>query len=596
MGALLIRPGQVLLRAPGQTLLSSKLGAGGSSGGDGGGTGTDTTGGSSGTGIGAITDAAVLVIGQSNALATFSAPSDYSVAGIAAAGLAPTASAGMQFFLQSASAEIDFAGGGTAEQGHGLYQPNPEQNQGTWLANPNAAAAGGLAATPSDMTDPTQWVPPDQWTWGADGQAFVSYIQSLSAQQITAIKGLWVYWHETDSSRSYAEKPVFKAAYLALIAKIRALLNTSAAELPVFDWFPIPSTGSPQGMPMMTEVVWELAADPANNVWIVLPQTGDCNPRGSTVDSDGTWSGGQGYHLNNADYARYMHRAMLPIARAIQTSAGNAGAIPASVGTGLGPRIAAATLFANTVTVTIAHDIGTDLIVQNQGLNGAGWVLEDGHTSSTQPGALMPAIACARIDPTHLLITFPGIPANPPGACRLHYPYPYAEQYIGATNCVTDNASSVVRPSGWDAGAALGNIAWNQNMPIQASVEVSNGVATCGFPLGPGTEQPLGPYVIYGTEFPQQKSYAPGAEMAYVVDDGTDEGYSKPAAIQVGVTASQGTLPTSWVSASNFSGTLWSSYSLDAPTTAGTHYCVAEALDANGNVLARTTGSAFTVT
>jgi hypothetical protein len=596
MAAFLISPGQVLFRAPGQSFFSSAPGTDGYSGGHGGETGTGTSGNSSGGATGATSDIAVLVIGQSNALATFSAPSDYSVAGIAAAGLSPTASAGLKFFAQSASAEIDFSGGGTAEQGHGLYQPNPEQNQGTWLANPNGAAGGGLAATPSDMSDPTQWVPPDQWDWGADGQAFVSYVQGLNATQIAAISGLWVYWHETDSSRSYVEKPVFKAAYLALIAKIRTLLNKSVAGLPVFDWFPIPSTGSPQGMPMMTEIVRELAADMSNNFWIVLPQTGDCNPRGATVNSDGTWSGGQGYHLNNGDYARYVHRAMLPIARAIAASVGNAGTIPAVVGAGLGPSIAAATLFANTVTVTIAHDIGTDLIVQNQANNGVGWVLEDGHTSSIQPGALMPAIACARIDATHLLVTLPGIPANPPGACRLHYPYPFAEQYIGATNCVTDNASSVGHPSGWDAGAALADTGWNQDMPIQSPVAVTNGVAICGLPLGPTTEQTLGPYVISGTEFPQQTTYASGAEIAYVVDDGTDAGYSKPAAIQAGVTASQSALPASWVSASNFSAALWSSYTLSAPATAGTYYCVAEAFDVDGNLLARTTGSAFTVT
>ena len=585
MPVFFIRPGKILLRASGQTLLASPLGAMASSG-----TGASSSGASS-----PILDAAVLVIGQSNALATFSAPSDYAIANIPAAGLSPTAAAGLKFFLQSASAEIDFSGGSTAVQGHGIYQPNPEQNQGTWLANPNAAAAGGLAATPADMSDPTQWVPPAEWDWGADGQNFVTYIQSLTVEQIAAISGLWVYWHETDSSRSYAEKPVFKAAYLALTAKIRALLNKTVAELPVFDWFPIPSTGSVQGMPMMTEVVWELAADPTNNFWIVLPQTGDCNPRGATVNSDGTWSGGQGYHLNNADYARYVHRAMLPIARAILASAGNQDAIPANVGTGLGPRIAGATLVANTVTVTIAHDIGTDLIVQNQAFNGAGWVLEDGHTSSIQPGALMQAIACARIDPTHLLITFPGMPANPPGACRLHYPYPYAEQYIGATNCVTDNAASVMRPTSWDAGAALADPLWDQNMPIQASVIVTNGTAICGFPLGPSTDQPLGPYVISGTEFPQLSSYAPGAQIDYVVDDGSDQGYSKPAAIQVGVTASQGTLPTSWVSASDFSGALWSSWTLYAPTVPGTYYLVAEALDSSGHLLARTTGSGFAV-
>jgi hypothetical protein len=456
-------------------------------------------------GVGELSNVAIMVVGQSNALFAF-APSSDSFDSLPAADLNGTAAAGLQFYLQATSAQVLDDVYATMVSGNGLYQPvlNGPNFTGAPLAgdfvlNPNQAgsnAPAGItsnnlpAALPSQMADPAQWVDPSQWIWGSpDGTNLLTWLtpgggaSSVTAADVRQLAGVWLFWHETDANHTYAEKSVFKSALLDFMAKVRGALGKSAEALPFFDWSMISSASQDIGCTMLLEVVNEIAADPANNFWIVLPQASDSCPRGCTYNADGTYSGGDGYHQDNIDYSNWVHRAMLPIARAIAASAGNADAIPATLGTGLGPRITGATLSGNVVTVTVAHDIGTDLILPLQAVNGVGWALQDGGTSGA-PATIIDAVSADRIDATHLAITFRNAPSNPASACFLHYPY--GNNRIGRGSAVTDNASTIARPAGWDAGAALGDALWDQNMPLQRPVTLSNGAATAGATLSPG--------------------------------------------------------------------------------------------------------------
>jgi hypothetical protein len=565
-----------------------------------------------GPGFGSLSDVRVLVVGQSNANFTFNTPVSGGTADTDTqnADLGAVAAAGIQFWTGSTTAEID-ANGNTMFSGNALYPVTGESASALWLVNPNLQADGVTPAYyPAQMANPANFVDPSQWglntASGSDGQKFTSYIASLTTQQIAAIKGMWVYWHESDSSRSYLEKATFKSAYLRFIQLVRAALGTTASAFPVFDWGCMPSLGSDAGMNMVREVVLEIAANSANNLTVVLPQAADCNPR----DSGGSSPGPDSYHADNGDYERWLHRAALPIARAIFNSLGYSTAIPAGVGTGLGPAISAVSMSANVATITIEHDIGTDLVLSADAQTGVGWVIMDGG-SVTLPGNLITALSAARVDATHLAVTFLGIPCNPLGACRLYYPYgndrignPAA---VGAPSdyAVTDNASAVARPSRWDPGATLGDAAYDEDMPIQMPFTVtesgSSAVAACGFLLGAATAD-LGPYGFNAANIamPAAASYtpAPNATITSYVDDGSNgQGYTAPAGFQTGITSSPGVLPTSFLAASRGSGgpSIWYC-SNPVPATAGSYYMVGEGLSSSGAVVSRITRGPFTVT
>jgi hypothetical protein len=611
MSVVLIRAGVPILVGGRSPLLIAPLASGGGTSGGGSGqsgggsTGSGGSGGSSsggggttGTGISSLTDVGVLAVGQSNALYTWQStiagqPTDTDTN---YAGLAPVTVKGIKFWTGATTAELYEQGGNTLIVGHGLYAGlagNTLLAPGSWLNNPN-----GSALYPAEESPPSAFIDPSQWQWGADGQAFLSYLATLTAAQVAGICGLWVYWHENDSGRAYAEKATWKAAYLRFLQLVRQQLGKSAASLPVFDWACISSVGDDQGMCMVREVVYELANDTSNNFWVVLPQVGDAIPRGATYNADGTWSGGDANHHDDADYGLWVRRAALPIARAIYTSAGQPAAIPSGAGSGLGPAIAAVSLAANVLTVTVQHDIGTDLVLQLQALYGAGWVIMDGG-SVTLPGTLIRGVAAERIDATHLQVTFGGIPCNPLGACRVFYPY--GNNLIGRGDCVTDNASTITRPSGWDAGAALGDPLFDQNMPLQMPMTITDAVASCGLLLGPAAAD-LGPYGFNPQNYalPEAASYAPGATVTSVLDDGSTLAppYTSPASFQFGITSNPGVLPSqgSWTpNLTPQSGNIWYGNNV-APANPGTYYVVAEGLDSNKNVVSRLTGPQFTVT
>ena len=102
--------------------------------------------------------------------------------------------------------------------------------------------------------------------------------------------------------------------------------------------------------------------------------------------------------------------------------------------------------------LTIIHDTGTDLIVPQQAANGVGFALMDGGPVAS-PGNRIFASACARVDATHLLVTLPSAPSNAASDCLFFYPY--GGFRTGSGNAVTDNASTVTPPAGWDIGNQL---------------------------------------------------------------------------------------------------------------------------------------------
>ena len=65
------------------------------------------------------------------------------------------------------------------------------------------------------------------------GTDYVAYIAGLTSAQRSQIQAIVWYWGETDSLYYlYTNKDVFKAAYLNLVAQVRAAIGKTAAQLP----------------------------------------------------------------------------------------------------------------------------------------------------------------------------------------------------------------------------------------------------------------------------------------------------------------------------------------------------------------------------
>jgi hypothetical protein len=329
---------------------------------------------------------------------------------------------------------------------------------------------------------------------GACGTGYASYVAGLSGMQLGRINALVCYWGETDSLEyGPADKAVYAAALTNLVAQVRGMLGKTAAEMPVIFF------GPPYGLlpnyitypPTLREVWAEMDADPALNFNWAVRQTYDTISRNeSWAASTGIASGGNtdGGHRSATDNVMLFKRAALPTARAILAANGlSAALIPASLGSGLGPRIVDAALSGVTLTLTIAHDGGTDLIVPLLASQGVGFSVMDGG-SIASPGPIIQATSCTRVDATHLSLTLASALANANASCRLLYPWageywavqPDAE--IGRGCAVTDNFATIVKPNNFDINTSLG-VGWGANMPLQIPVTVTSGVASYGIPL-----------------------------------------------------------------------------------------------------------------
>ena len=349
----------------------------------------------------------------------------------------------------------------------------------------------GPGLSGSFLDDPNDGSSPSTWALGTDGLAMQTWIttdtQAEDAADIAAI--LWP-WSEDDSCRQYSEKATYEAAARRLLSLERGVLSRSAASLPHVWWSAIPFAynSNDPGTQMQREVVADMAADPTQNVTVVLPQTADSLPRsigGAALvynPTTGIWSGGDSLHRDIPDNQRFGMLAAPLVARAILASEGGdtLSSIPAGIPGAGGPAVTHVYRQSSTVLiVTVAHDCGTDLIVPaTQAAVGLGWAVMDGG-SVASPGTIVTATACIRLNSTQLQITLTQALVNASAACRLFYPY--GTTTIGRGNAVTDNLSQITPPAGWNIAADLGS-GWSLNMPVHVPMMTASGVVLSDTP------------------------------------------------------------------------------------------------------------------
>lgn len=350
---------------------------------------------------------------------------------------------------------------------------------------PALGLSGSFLNNPGDGSDPSTWA------LGSDGLALQTYIQSNTAPADAAdIAVIFWPWSEDDSTRQYSEKATYEAAARRLLALERGMLSRSAARLPHVWWSAIPFAygNNDPGMQMQREVVADMAADPTQNVTVVLPQTADSLPRsigqGPLIydPATGIWSGGDSAHRDIPDNQRFGRLAAPLVARAILASeAGDSiTAIPVGIPTVGGPAVSHVFRQSDTVLiVSVVHDCGTDLIVPpTQAANGIGWAVMDGGSMSS-PGRIVTATSCVRLNTTQVQITLSQALVNASAVCRLFYPY--GTTTIGRGNAVTDNLSTVTAPAGWSIAGDLGPT-WSLNMPVHVPMNTASGIAVSDSP------------------------------------------------------------------------------------------------------------------
>jgi hypothetical protein len=349
---------------------------------------------------------------------------------------------------------------------------------------PALGFSGSFLTNPGDGSDPAGW------TLGADGlavQAWLGTAAHTSAEDAADIVAILWPWSENDSTRLYAEKATYEAAARRFLALERGMLGRAAADLPQMWWsaIPFPYGSNDAGTQMQREVVAAMAADPTQNVTVVLPQTADSLPRNpaSYVAATGVWSGGDSMHRDSGDNLRFGRLAAPLVARAVLAAGGGdtLSAIPAGIPAVGGPTVAHVwRQSATTLVVTVRHDAGTDLVVPaTQAAGGIGWAVMDGG-SVASPGRIVTATACVRLNPTQLQITLAQPLTSASAACRLFYPY--GTTTIGRGNAVTDNLSGVTLPAGWNIAADLGS-GWSLDMPLHVAMTSASGVVLSDTPL-----------------------------------------------------------------------------------------------------------------
>ncbi|GAB0116883.1 hypothetical protein [Acidisoma sp. 7E03] len=404
--------------------------------------------------LGSRRGVSLLVMGQSNA--------SYFVA----SGGASVMAQGLSWYLGALAGNVIFQPSGTYVSPERYTQVNghPISNSTAPLFPPGAGN-GTFLTNPGDGSDPASW------SFGPDGLALQAYLTGDMAiptpEDLADIAALVWPWTEQDSTAPYGQKALYTGTVKRLAALTRAILGRTAASLPLLTWNAIPYE-TDDGVQMVREAIADLAADGTQNLAVFAGQTADSLPLGAAYDpTTGSWSGGDKTHRDETDELAFGHRGAHVAARvALAAGFGDSlTTIPAGMPNS-GPRILGAALTGPMeITVTIAHDQGTDLLLPLQAATGAGWAVMDGGTPAA-PGAIVTATAATRRDATHLTLTLAAPLTQPPGRCQLYYPY--GSTQIGRGNAVTDNAASLPWPANWDMAADLG-AAWSVNMPLQAT-------------------------------------------------------------------------------------------------------------------------------
>lgn len=339
------------------------------------------------------------------------------------------------------------AGNYTMQGGHGIY-----------------ATSSGYPG--SFLQDPGDGSNPAFWPLGADGNALQAAIGEMSAEDRADIGAIVWPWNETDSLRNYSELPTFIGAMKRLASLERAMIGKPASALPLCLWNALPY-GSDAGMQMHRKATRSIVDDPTQHAIVGNFQTADSNPRSSVWDATtGVATGGDWAHRDSIDNQRFARLAAPMLARAI--TADSISTISEVVPSKGGPRIAYAHLTGpDTLLLTIEHDCGTDLLVPRQAAAGKGFAVMEGG-SATNPGPIVSALSCQRVDATHLRITLSRALAANAGSYGLYYAY--GASAIGRGNCVTDNYASLPKLRAWDIGAELGG-QWNLDFPLAATFE-----------------------------------------------------------------------------------------------------------------------------
>lgn len=400
----------------------------------------------------------LLVMGQSNAAWFINAGGPLALA------------QGVAWYLGAAAYGFTAAISGTylAPSRYSVISGHPISNSSPPLFPPGASY-GTFLTNPGDGSDPSTW------GGGPDFAALTAYLTGSAAIPSVADKAdidflIWP-WSEQDSTMPYANKNLYKASVLQLLAMTRGLLGRSAAGLPLLVWNAIPYETN-AGVQMVRESIADLAAAPENDIVVFAAQTADSNPLNSSYDpTTGLFTGGDPEHRDEPDLLRY-GRIGAHAAGRVAVAMGLSDSIPATQlpAGGLpvrgGPQITHVYRASDTnLILTITHDAGDDLIVPLQAANGAGFAVMDGG-SVAAPGTMITAQAAARLDATHISVTL-GQPITNPSAQVLFF-YPYGSTQIGRGNAVTDNWSDQAPPLNWNIAGDLGG-AWSANYPLQAT-------------------------------------------------------------------------------------------------------------------------------
>jgi hypothetical protein len=396
----------------------------------------------------------LLVMGQSN--------SSYFVA----SGGAQLMANGLAWYLGALAGNVIFQPSGTYVNPDRFTQVNghPISNSTAPLFPPGAAG-GTFLTNPGDGSDPSTW------NLGPDGLATEAYLTGASAiptaEDLTDIAAIVWPWTEQDSTAPYSQKALYTGTVERLAALTRGMLGRTAAQLPLLMWNAIPYE-SDAGLQMVRESIADIAADATQNLGIFAAQTADSIPLSATYDATtGTWTGGDPAHRDDTDEVNFGLRGAHVAARAALGAgiADTLTAIPAGMPLA-GPSITHAYQQSSTeIVITLAQDQGTDILLPSQAVNGAGWAVMDGG-SVAAPGPIIAAVAAARIDATHLLVTLASAPSSPTADCQVFYPY--GSTQIGRGDAVTDNFAATGWPAGWNMAGDLGS-AWTMNFPVQAT-------------------------------------------------------------------------------------------------------------------------------